>query len=157
MTASEDVHLGGDDGKCCDALARRRGNHAEAIKSINAGELSPPGGHYSHVSVFGSFAFLSGQLPIDRSGKVLTDTPFKEQARQVLANIDACLRQIGVSRQSLIQLRVFVTNMSHWQDFDLIYCEWIGDHRPSRAVVGVSELHFDALIEIEATAVLSAH
>jgi enamine deaminase RidA (YjgF/YER057c/UK114 family) len=45
--------------------------------------------------------------------------------------------------------------MTNWKDFDLVYREWIGDHRPSRAVVGASELHFGALIEVEAMAVIS--
>ncbi|HEY4193533.1 MAG TPA: RidA family protein [Mesorhizobium sp.] len=125
------------------------------IKSVNAEGLSPPGGHYSHVNIAGNLAFLSGQLPIDPSGKVLSDQPFKDQVQRVLDNIDACLRQIGASRSSLVQIRVFVTDMEHWKDFDILYKEWIGEHRPSRAVVGASELHFGTLIEVEAVAVIS--
>jgi reactive intermediate/imine deaminase len=124
------------------------------IRSVNARQLPPPGGHYSHVNIFRDLAFISGQLPIGDTIGVVVGDSFKEQARQVLHNIDLCLQEIGVSRQHLVQLRVFVTDMTHWKDFDALYGEWIGEHRPSRAVVGVSDLHFGALIEVEAVAAI---
>jgi len=125
------------------------------IKTVNAEDLSFPGGHYSHVNVVGDLAFLSGQLPLDKSGKVHADKSFKEQVVQVLDNIDACLRQLNTPRESLVQVRVYVVGMEHWKDFDVIYSSWIGKHRPSRAVVGVSELHFGALLEVEAVALVA--
>jgi enamine deaminase RidA (YjgF/YER057c/UK114 family) len=86
---------------------------------------------------------------------VHADKSFKDQVIQVLDNIDACLRQLNLPRESLVQVRVYVVGMSHWKDFDVIYSKWIGDHRPSRAVVGVNELHFGALLELEAVAAIS--
>jgi len=124
------------------------------IRSVNSSRITPPGGHYSHVSIHGGIAYLSGQLPIGDVPGVVSGKTFKDQTGQVLHNIDMCLQEIGVSRQSLIQLRVFVTDMTNWKDFDVIYSEWIGDHRPSRAVVGVNSLHFGALIEVEAVAAM---
>ncbi|PMS37014.1 endoribonuclease L-PSP [Trinickia symbiotica] len=47
--------------------------------------LSSPGGHYSHVTVANGFVFVSGQLPVTAAGVKLTDSPFAEQAQQVLA------------------------------------------------------------------------
>ncbi len=126
-----------------------------SIVSVNAKGVSIPGGHYSHINIYGGLAFLSGQLPIDAHGKVLTASSFGDQARQVLANIDACLTTISVPRSRLIQLRAFVTDIALWKEFDAIYSEWIGDHRPSRTVVGVSQLHYGVLIELEATAVVT--
>ncbi|MEF2559302.1 RidA family protein, partial [Aurantimonas sp. C2-5-R2] len=57
---------------------------------------------------------------------------------------------------TLRQVRVYMTDMELWGEFDALYGEWIGEHRPARAVAGVCQLHFGALIEIEATAAFSA-
>lgn len=119
----------------------------------NASDLSPPRGHYSHTVTANGFVFVSGQLPTDSQGNVHADAPFTEQAERVLANLEACLSASGVGRQQLVQVRVYIADMDNWPVFNQIYANWIGEFRPARAVAGVSELHFGAGIEIEATAV----
>lgn len=126
-----------------------------SIRCTNSAEMKLPAGHYSHVCVAGGLAFISGQLPIDASGKFLADGSFAEQTDQVLANIDACLRAVGVDRQSLTQVRVYVTDIAQWPEFNQRYAEWIGDHKPARAVAGVSQLHYGAALEVEAIALVS--
>ncbi|GKX59734.1 RidA family protein [Leminorella grimontii] len=123
-----------------------------AVSCINSPELSTPGGHYSHACVHGNTVYLSGQLPVDPDGNVLADRPFAEQASQVLFNIDATLRAAGSGRDRLIQVRIFITDMAQWPEFNRIYAEWIGAHRPARIVAGVSELHFGSALEVEAVA-----
>jgi 2-iminobutanoate/2-iminopropanoate deaminase len=73
---------------------------------------------------------------------------------QVLANLDACLAAAGSDRSRLVKARVYMTDMSLWSSFNEIYGVWIGDVRPARAVAGVSSLHYAALLEIEATAIV---
>lgn len=119
----------------------------------NASQLVPPRGHYSHTVTANGFVFVSGQLPTDSQGNVHADTPFTQQAEQVLANLEACLSANGIGRQQLVQVRVYIADMDNWPVFNQIYANWIGEFRPARAVAGVSELHFGAGIEIEATAV----
>ncbi|HEQ1856968.1 TPA: RidA family protein [Providencia alcalifaciens] len=119
----------------------------------NASDLIPPRGHYSHTVTANGFVFVSGQLPTDSQGNVHADAPFTEQAERVLANLEACLSASGVGRQQLVQVRVYIADMDNWPVFNQIYANWIGEFRPARAVAGVSELHFGAGIEIEATAV----
>ena len=126
-----------------------------SIRCVNSAEIKSPAGHYSHVCVAGSLAFISGQLPIDAGGKVLSDGTFAEQTDQVLANVDACLKAVGADRRSLTQVRVFVADIAQWPIFNERYAEWIGDHRPARAVAGVSQLHYGAAVEVEAIAFLS--
>lgn len=119
----------------------------------NASDLIPPRGHYSHTVTANGFVFVSGQLPTDSQGNVHADAPFTEQAERVLANLESCLSASGVGRQQLVQVRVYIADMDNWPVFNQIYANWIGEFRPARAVAGVSELHFGAGIEIEATAV----
>jgi reactive intermediate/imine deaminase len=122
------------------------------IVFANSARLRPPAGHYSHTCTAAGLVFVSGQLPVDAHGKPLGDQPFERQAEQVLANIDACLEAAGTSRSRLLQVRVYVSDMNFWPAFNRIYADWIGEHRPARAVAGVASLHFGLLLEIEAVA-----
>lgn len=118
----------------------------------NSSEHFPPAGHYSHSTTAGGLVWISGQLPITPAGDKLATAPFEHQARQVLSNLDACLRGAGVDRSRLVNVRIYVTDIHAWSVFNKIYAEWIGDHRPARAVAGVDELHYGASVEVEAVA-----
>lgn len=123
-----------------------------SIETFNPAASAPPGGHYSHAVAGGGLVFVSGQLPIDPSGRKLGDAPFEAQAAQVLANVDAALQAAGSDKQRLLQVRVYITDIAHWPAFNQLYAAWIGAHRPARAVVPVPQLHFGLLIEVEAVA-----
>lgn len=125
---------------------------ARVIVCANSSQVAAPAGHYSHLCIAAGFVHISGQLPLDASGRALSDRPFAEQARQVLTNLDGCLAQAGVTRESLVQVRVYVTDIAQWPEFNRVYAEWIGEHRPARAVAGVSQLHYGANVEVEALA-----
>jgi len=103
------------------------------IVFANNARLRPPAGHYSHSCTAAGLVFVSGQLPIDVDGKPLSDQPFERQAEQVLANVDACLEAGRTGRSRLLQVRVYVTDMNFWPDFNQIYADWIGEYRPARA------------------------
>lgn len=135
--------------------AHHASERSEAVHLHNSPELIPPRGHYSHVAIHGGLAYLSGQLPIGPDGTPLADQPFDIQARQVLSNLDHCLVTAGTDRSTLVSVTVFVTDIGQWPTFDVIYADWIGEHRPARAVAGVSELHYGCAVEVLAVAALS--
>ncbi|MHA3050639.1 RidA family protein [Acinetobacter sp. ANC 4641] len=111
-----------------------------------------PGGHYSHSCTVGHLIFISGQLPITKDGLKLNNTSFEEQTKLVLLNLDESLIGAGTTRERLVQVRVYITHMHQWPTFNDLYSAWIGNHRPTRAVASVSELHYGSAIEIEAVA-----
>ena len=115
-------------------------------------DLAAPGGHYSHAVRAGGFVFVAGQLPLAPDGRKLNQEPFEAQVRQVLANVAAALRSAGSSIDKLVQVRVYVTDIGHWPEFNAIYAQWAGASRPARAVVPVPLLHHGFLVEVEATA-----
>ena len=124
------------------------------LLTIQPEGLAPPGGHYSHAVVAQGLVFVAGQLPIDESGRKLTEASFEDQVRQVLHNVDAALHGAGSSKDRLVQVRVYVTNIALWPAFNQLYAQWLGPHRPARAVVPVPCLHHGLLVELEATALL---
>jgi 2-iminobutanoate/2-iminopropanoate deaminase len=125
---------------------------AGPIRAVQPAGMAAPGGHYSHAVVAGGFVFVAGQLPITADGRKLTDEPFEVQAAQVLANVQAALAGAGSSLDKLVQVRVYVTDIAHWPAFNALYAQWLGAHRPARAVVPVPTLHFGLLVEVEAVA-----
>lgn len=127
------------------------------ITCTNSSEISQPAGHYSHICVAGGMVYVSGQLPIDANGFPQSGASFDDQAKLVLANVDACLRTAGATRSDLVQVRVFVTDIGSWPVFNRIYAEWIGSHKPARAVAQSASLHFGSAVEVEAVALHCAH
>lgn len=126
----------------------------EVTHNVSHG-LAVPGGHYSHATRAGGLLFVSGQLPIARDGTKLSDQSFEKQTLQTLANVSAALASAGRGTDSLVQVRVYITDIDNWPAFDSIYSDWVGSARPARAVVPVSALHYGFQIEIEAVAISS--
>jgi 2-iminobutanoate/2-iminopropanoate deaminase len=122
------------------------------IIMTNPAGMAAPGGHYSHAVTAGGFVFVSGQLPIARDGSKLADASFEQQAQKVLDNVATALVGTGSAVGRLVQVRVYVTDISAWPAFNTIYSKWIGSSRPARAVVPVPQLHYGFKIEVEAVA-----
>lgn len=132
----------------------QREDDAQHPRTVNPAGLAPPGGHYSHVSIANGLVFVSGQLPIDATGRKLTDEPFEVQAEQVLTNLARALTGAGSDITKLAQVRVYIVDVEYWPSFNEIYARWAGEARPARAVVPVPALHFGLQIEIETVALL---
>jgi reactive intermediate/imine deaminase len=123
-----------------------------SLRTANPATMAAPGGHYSHAVAGGGLVFVSGQLPIAPDGTKLNEAPFAEQARQVLDNVAHALAAGGSSVEKLLQVRVYVTDIASWPEFNAIYAQWAGAARPARAVVPVPQLHYGFKIEVEAVA-----
>jgi enamine deaminase RidA (YjgF/YER057c/UK114 family) len=76
--------------------------------------LVPPRGHYSHDAVHAGVAYISGQLPLDPTGTPLADQPFDAQVQQVLSNLHDCLITAGSSREQLLSVTVYATDIDQW-------------------------------------------
>jgi 2-iminobutanoate/2-iminopropanoate deaminase len=111
-----------------------------------------PGGHYSHAVAAGGFVFVSGQLPIRPNGVKDATLSVAEQTRITLENVQLALRAAGASLTDVVKVTAYMTSEDHWDAFNTAYAEFFGEHRPARAAVPVSSLHYGFAIEIEAVA-----
>ena len=109
-------------------------------------------GHYSPGIISNGLLFISGQLSIDPDTRQVAQGGIEEHTRLALNNLDRVLKEAGVERSSVVQCRVYVSDIDDWDKVNVIYSEFFGEHKPARIVVPVSELHFGCLIEIEAIA-----
>jgi 2-iminobutanoate/2-iminopropanoate deaminase len=117
--------------------------------------LAPrPAGHYSQAIVHGDAIYVAGQLPIDPDDPSAPPGDAASQTRQALRNARHILEAAGGGLDRVLQMTVYVSDISHWPDVDRAYAEVMGDHRPARAVVPTRDLHYGYLVEVQAIAAL---
>lgn len=122
------------------------------MQAISTDKAPPAGGHYSQAIVSNGFVFVAGQLPIKPGGGREIPEGIEAQTLQALENLKAILDAAGSGIDRLVSVNVFVTDVEHWPAVNKVYGEFLGDHKPARAISISPQLHFGALVEIQATA-----
>lgn len=126
--------------------------------------LQPPGwprakGYANGIAATGRMVFVGGQIGWDES-QAMVPGGLVPQTRQALRNIVAVLAEAGAGPEHVVRLTWYVTDMDAYRgaqkELGAVYREVMGRNFPSMALVQVVSLvERDALVEIEATAVLS--
>lgn len=102
--------------------------------------------------------FVAGQLPLDTKGSIVGSTA-GDQARQALRNVEAILKAAGAAAADLVQVNVYIPDIALWPEINAAYQEFMASVPvpPARAVVPTKELHYGALVEVQAVAYLGGH
>ena len=101
----------------------------------------------------GKMLYLSGQIGIDGSGKLVSGG-IAAETRQALTNIQAVLEQYGSSLDHVIKATVMLADMSEWAEMNKVYITFFDKHLPARSALGANGLAMGARVEIECIAVL---
>jgi 2-iminobutanoate/2-iminopropanoate deaminase len=109
-------------------------------------------GPYAQGIEAGNIVFISGQLGLDPQSGDFAGEDFASQTRQALANLKAILLAGGCSLYNVAAVDVFLVDMDDFGQFNSIYEEFFGDHKPARAVVAVKTLPKNASVEIKCIA-----
>ena len=109
-------------------------------------------GPYSQAIKVGNLIYTSGQIPIDPATGALVAGGIKEQTRQSLLNVQAILKEAGLSMSSVVKTTVFMADMNDFADMNAVYAEFFTEPYPARSAVAVKALPKGALIEIEVVA-----
>jgi len=112
-------------------------------------------GPYSQATVVNSMVYTSGQIALkpDGSDELLSES-VEVQAVQVLRNLEAVLEAAESSMGSVIKTTIFLANMDDFAAVNEIYEEAFGSHKPARSTVAVKTLPKNALVEIDAVALI---
>jgi 2-iminobutanoate/2-iminopropanoate deaminase len=122
----------------------------EFIQTENAPQAIGP---YSQAVKTNNLIFTSGQIALLPTGEFLNGD-ISQQTEQVLKNLSAVLEAGGTSLSKVIKTTIFLTNMEDFQKVNEIYENFFINHKPARATVAVKTLPKNALIEIEAIALI---
>ena len=130
---------------------------AQSAEFKNPSDLSKPNG-YSHVVVVnhGRLVFVSGQVGMDKDGKMASD--FAAQAKQAFTNLKLALAAVGAKPSDLVKINYFVVGLNHDKLVALREARdgiIDKDHPPASTLAGVQALfREDVQVEIEAEAVI---
>ncbi|MBL8201085.1 MAG: RidA family protein [Chromatiales bacterium] len=108
---------------------------------------------YSRAVRTGPFVYVSGTTASGPDGNIVGIDDPCAQTRQILANISKALAAVGAGPEHVVRTRIYLTDISRWEDVGRAHGEVFGDIRPATAMVEVSKLISpEILVEIEADA-----
>lgn len=123
------------------------------IQNVQTSNAPAAIGPYSQAMVANGMVFTSGQIALTPSGEMV-DGDVSAQCIQVLANLKAVLEAAGSSMDKVIKTTIFLADMDDFAVVNVIYAEAFGDHKPARSTVAVKTLPKNALVEIDAIALI---
>ena len=112
---------------------------------------------YSRAVKVGNIVEVTGTVASGEDGKVVgRDDPYT-QTKYIYEKIEAVLLRAGATMKDVVRVRMFVTDISRWQEYGKAHSEFFREIRPCNTMVEVNALiEQDYLIEIEATAIITS-
>ncbi|HKX65778.1 MAG TPA: RidA family protein [Intrasporangium sp.] len=111
---------------------------------------------YSRAVRVGDTVHVSGTTAV-RDGQVVGAGDAYTQTKVALDIVTAALAELGATPADVVRTRMFVTDISRWEEYGRAHGEVFGDLRPTASMLEVSALiHPDLLVEIEAEAIVDA-
>lgn len=124
------------------------------MKFIETTAAPLPAGHYSQAVVANGMVFVAGQLPVSADPARHMPDGIETQTRLVFANLRAILQAASSDLDQLVSVQIFVSDLGLWKLVNAVYEEMLGSHKPARTVIPCGPLHYGALIELNAVALL---
>ncbi|NPA59997.1 MAG: RidA family protein [Epsilonproteobacteria bacterium] len=123
------------------------------MKFIHTDKAPQAIGPYSQAVVANGMVYTSGQIALKADGSMVEDDVVL-QTKQVLKNLDAVLQEAGSSMDKVVKTTIFIASMDDFTIINKIYENIFGTHKPARATVAVKTLPKNALVEIDAVALI---
>ena len=110
---------------------------------------------YSRAVRIGNIIEVTGTVAVDENGEVKGRNDHYEQTRFAIKKIEKVLQRAGASLKDVVRTRMFVTDISKWEEYGKAHGEFFKEIKPCTSMIEISALIDPAfLIEIEATAII---
>jgi len=122
------------------------------IRKVSSGTRWEPIVGYSRAVAAGDYIFVSGCTSVAGAEFVHPGDAYAQTA-QAIANVAAALEELGAGLADVVRTRLFVTDITRWQEYGRAHGEAFGGVMPATSMVAVSAL-IDArmLVEVESVA-----
>lgn len=111
-------------------------------------------GPYSQAVRTGNTIYVSGQIPIDPATGELVEADIAVQTRQSFTNIKNILEAAGAGMDDVVKVTVLLSDIADFAAMNEVYAEFFTEPYPARAAFQAAAIPKDAMVEIEAVAVV---
>jgi enamine deaminase RidA (YjgF/YER057c/UK114 family) len=110
---------------------------------------------YSRAVKIGNTIEVTGTVAVDENSDLVGSNNAYEQTKFIIQKIEKVLQKAGASLKDVVRTRMFVTDISRWEEYGKAHGEFFKSIKPCTTMVEVSKLISpEYLIEIEATAII---
>ena len=111
---------------------------------------------YSRAVKIGNLIEVTGTVAVDDNSNLVGGNDAYEQTKFIIQKIETVLQKAGASLKDVVRTRMFVTDISRWEEYGKAHGEFFKDIKPCTTMIEVKGLIApEYLIEIEATAIIS--
>ena len=111
---------------------------------------------YSRAVKIGNIIEVTGTVAADENSLPVGKDDAYSQTKFIIEKIEKVLQQAGASLKDVVRTRMFVTDISRWEEYGKAHGEFFKNIKPCTSMVEVKGLIApEYLIEIEATAIIA--
>jgi enamine deaminase RidA (YjgF/YER057c/UK114 family) len=111
---------------------------------------------YSRAVKMGNTIEVTGTVAVDENSLLVAKDDAYGQTKFIIQKIEAVLQKAGASLKDVVRTRMFVTDISRWEEYGKAHGEFFKNIKPCTSMIEVKGLIApEYLIEIEATAIIS--
>ena len=125
-----------------------------AATVIKTSEAPAPIGPYSQAISTGNMLFVSGQIALNPLTQTIDAKNIAEESRQVMSNIQAILKEAGMSFQNIVKTTIYLSDMALFAEVNEIYASYFTSNFPARETLAVKGLPKNVNVEISVIAAL---
>jgi len=110
------------------------------VETLTPPNTPTPIGPYNHIAKVGEHIWIGGTAGVDPATGQWAGADVAAQTKQILQSFEVMLDTVGSDLHHTVHINIFLKTMADLDAMNAAYAQMMGEHRPARTVVAVSEL-----------------